>query len=256
VVFDAADWRSPEEPEEGGRIYQVAKTRDGRVELRFGNNEVRFDRIRAGDRVWRTHDPDLDRAARPFLHPAAPVAKQPVNVRVIAKEGRPLIAEWSIAKRPEIEVEVKTEEPLGRAQNRGVAVESLREQFGRLGNTPYQLAGLTLEMDGSPFVSASVLNQLRRDAVEQLQKLQGEIHPPKIIAPKIEDLRPSQIEVEALPASLHLLVRTPEQLDAALTLCGAASITLDYLDLYGLRPSVERVKSSRHRRRASPARAS
>ena len=243
VVFDAADWRSPEEPEEGGRIYQVAKTRDGRVELRFGNNEVRFDRIRAGDRVWRTHDPDLDRAARPFLHPAAPVAKQPVNVRVIAKEGRPLIAEWSIAKRPEIEVEVKTEEPLGRAQNRGVAVESLREQFGRLGNTPYQLAGLTLEMDGSPFVSASVLNQLRRDAVEQLQKLQGEIHPPKIIAPKIEDLRPSQIEVEALPASLHLLVRTPEQLDAAIVL-RPASITLDYLDLYGLRPSVERVKSA------------
>jgi putative protease len=44
-------------------------------------------------------------------------------------------------------------------------------------------------------------------------------------------------------AELHVMVRTPEQLEAALTL-GAASITLDYLDLYGLRPSVERVKSS------------
>jgi putative protease len=73
--------------------------------------------------------------------------------------------------------------------------------------------------------------------------VQGEIHPPKIIAPKIEDLRPSQTEVEALPASLHLLVRTPEQLDAAIVL-RPASITLDYLDLYGLRPSVERVKSA------------
>ncbi|HEX4593213.1 MAG TPA: U32 family peptidase, partial [Bryobacteraceae bacterium] len=38
-------------------------------------------------------------------------------------------------------------------------------------------------------------------------------------------------------------VRTPEQLDAAIA-SRPASITLDYLDLYGLRPSIERVKSS------------
>jgi len=41
---------------------------------------------------------------------------------------------------------------------------------------------------------------------------------------------------------LHLLVRTPEQLDAALA-AAPASITLDYLDLYGLRPSADRVKA-------------
>jgi putative protease len=42
---------------------------------------------------------------------------------------------------------------------------------------------------------------------------------------------------------LHFLVRTPQQLEAALEV-RPASITLDYLDLYGLKPSVERVKSS------------
>src|SRR6185436_2689323 len=41
---------------------------------------------------------------------------------------------------------------------------------------------------------------------------------------------------------LHLLVRTPEQLEAALAL-RPASITLDYLELYGLRPAVERVRA-------------
>ena len=40
-------------------------------------------------------------------------------------------------------------------------------------------------------------------------------------------------------------MRTPEQLEAALEL-RPHSITLDYLDLYGLRPSIERVKASRH----------
>jgi putative protease len=42
---------------------------------------------------------------------------------------------------------------------------------------------------------------------------------------------------------LHLLVRTPEQLEAAIGV-RPASITLDYLDLYGLRPAVERVQSA------------
>src|SRR5260370_17120240 len=39
VVFDAADWRSPEEPEEGGRIFQVERQpvapQAGNVDLRF-----------------------------------------------------------------------------------------------------------------------------------------------------------------------------------------------------------------------------
>ena len=32
--------------------------------------------------VWRTHDPDTDKAARPYLDAAPPLRKQPVNVRV------------------------------------------------------------------------------------------------------------------------------------------------------------------------------
>src|SRR5215469_9970688 len=45
---------------------------------------------------------------------------------------------------------------------------------------------------------------------------------------------------QGLPA-LHLLVRTPYQLDAAIDF-HPATITLDYLDLYGLRPSLERIR--------------
>ena len=53
-------------------------------------------------------------------------------------------------------------------------------------------------------------------------------------------------------SQLHLLIRTPEQLEAALRF-RPASITLDYLDLYGLKPSVERVKAARIEARvASP----
>jgi putative protease len=241
VVFDAADWRSPQEPEEGGRVFHALRQLDGTIELAFANGAVRFDRIRAGDVVWRTHDPDLDRLSRPFTHAANPVTRQPVRVHVEAREGARLSAVWSIDKQPLARVESAA--PLERAQNRGVSIELLREQFGRLGNTPYELGEVTLEVQGSPFISASALNQMRRDAVERLQAGQRrprkvEIHEPslKFGTPPSDDAAPGK-------AVLHLLVRTPEQLDAALELA-PASITLDYLDLYGLRPSIERVKAS------------
>src|SRR5579885_875206 len=70
VVFDSADWRSPEEPEEGGRVFQAARA-GSHIELRFANNAIRFDRIRPGDLLWRTHDPDLDRVVKPYLEPSA-----------------------------------------------------------------------------------------------------------------------------------------------------------------------------------------
>lgn len=246
VVFDAADWRSPEEPEEGGRVYAAVPSLDGRVELRFGNNALRFARIRPGDLLWRTHDPELDRVARPYLQPAAPVTRQPVWVHVTATEGEPLRAEWRVVKQRDAVVRTTSEGPLARAQNRGISLETLREQLGRLGNTPYELAELTLDISGVPFVPASRLNQLRRDAVDRLQEMQAAPRPSTVhdagerLAALLPLPRPA---AAAAHAELHLLVRTPEQLDAALTL-RPSSITLDYLDLYGLRPSAERVKAS------------
>lgn len=238
LVFDAADWRSPGEDEEGGRIYEIAR-HAGQAVLRFGNRAVRFDRIRAGDLVWRTEDPEIARAARPFTGAAAPVRRQMVDVKVKAREGEELQAEWTVGSARAV---VIAEEVLGKAQNRALSIQSLREQFGRLGGTAYELGELTLELEGEPFAPVSLLNQLRREAVEKLQVLQSERQP---------RVNPVQIAERPLPArspaphtpELHLLVRTAEQLDAAIA-ARPASITLDYLDLYGLRPSIQRVKDS------------
>ena len=88
----------------------------------------------------------------------------------------------------------------------------------------------------------SLLNQLRREAVEKLEALQSA---PRVA--RVNDPLPMPLAVpvesqQGLP-ELHILVRTPEQLTAALEL-DPGSITLDYLDLYGLRPSIERIKAS------------
>jgi len=240
LVFDAADWRSPGEPEEGGRVYEAVRRLDGHVELRFANRAIRFDRIRAGDLVWRTDDPDVAQAARLFTEATAPVRRQTVRVHVVAREGAPLIAEWSLVSRPEVSVVVKSSTALEAAQNRAISLETVREQFGRLGGTAYTLGAVSLDVEGSPFAPVSVLNHMRREAVERLQVKQegGRCR----VRPNAAGSRISAKTVRG-EAELHLLVRTPEQLDAAIEV-KPASITLDYLDLYGLRPSVERVKAS------------
>lgn len=246
VVFDAADWRSPAEREEGGRLYHVRPAAKGQLELEFGHGEVNFKRIRPGDKLWRTHDPALEKVTRPFTQANSPVHQQPVTVTVVAKVGRPLQTIWALQKEPTIQAIVSGQEPLVAAQQHGLGREVAEAQLGRLGNTPYQLAALVLEMEGQPFVPNSVLNQLRRQAVEQLTAKQsqppaGTIHPPLLILDQAKQKLPKPSPTSQ-PAQCHLLVRTPEQLAAAMEL-RPDSITLDYLDLYGLRPAVQAVQA-------------
>ncbi len=244
LVFDAADWRSPGEPEEGGRVYETAARLDGQLELRFANRSIRFDRIRPGDLVWRTDDANVAQAARVFTEAVAPVSRQVLRLDVTAREGSPLTAEWQVEGKPEMRVITHSPGPLSAAQNRVIAIDSVKEQFGRLGGTPYQLGEVSLTVEGSPFAPVSMLNQMRREAVERLQAIQGErtIRIEPVTLPTNRSSA-EQTSAQELPPQVHLLVRTPEQLEAALEI-RPASITLDYLDLYGLRPSMERVKAS------------
>ncbi len=244
LVFDAAHWRSPQEPEEGGRLYEIEARQHGKLwELRFANNAVNFSRIRAGDLVWRSHDPELDRVVHPYLERATPIHKQPLTVRVKATEGEPLAIEWILPSGAS--VITTSAEPLQKANNRGLTEDVLIGQLGRLGSTPYEIAQFSVELTGTPFAQASLLNQLRREAVEKLQALQAKVLEAHSADPDsvLSAMTPKAVTAKRGTPQLHLLVRNEEQLAAALRLA-PASITLDYLDLYGLKPSVEKVKSS------------
>ncbi len=250
IVFDAADWRSPEEPEEGGRIYHVLPAATGLVEVQLGYAAVDLRRVRVGDLLWRTHDPELERAVRPLLQPAAPLRRQPLRVQAVAGVGLPLELTWSLLDQPELRVTVCSPAPLVAAQQHRVSMAVLREQLGRLGTTPYQLVELDVELDGNPFVPTSLLNSLRREATEMLSDLQGRPRPISGMAPAaalaalsgLDHLRQPALPSPLRPA-LHLLVRSPAQLEAAVAV-GPDSITLDYLDLYGLRAAVEQVQAA------------
>ncbi|MBM3756979.1 MAG: U32 family peptidase [Acidobacteria bacterium] len=227
VVFDAASWRNPSEKEEGGRIYSARPALDGTIELTFANGAIDFTRIREGDLLWRTHDPDIDKLVK-----ALPVHKQRIDIDVHA-EAETLTANWRAGRH-----EVTTRTPTQPATNRALDATQLRDQLGRLGNTSYELGELTAAIDGAYFVPVSALNAMRREAVEELTILQTKA--PEHLVNRFEH-ETRTVEAQAATPQVHVLVRTPEQLDAAIDL-RPASITLDYLDLYGLRPSVDQVK--------------
>ncbi|WP_366144841.1 DUF3656 domain-containing protein [uncultured Chloroflexus sp.] len=246
VVFDAADWRSPEEPEEGGRIFTVTPAGNGLLALTFAKGAINRRRIRAGDLLWRTSDPQTERVARPFVQPAAPVRRQPVRVDASARAGAPLILRWTLIDQPDLTVVVQSAEPLTTAQNRPLDEATLRDQLGRLGDTAYQLTELTAVIEGKPFVPVSLLNQLRRQATAALAELQGQppaitIHDPT----RVLDEMLATVAPAAPPDTthLHLLIRSPDQLAAAIAL-RPDSITLDYLDLEGLKPALAQVRAA------------
>ncbi len=51
LVFDAADWRSPGEPEEGGRVYEATRPDDGNT-AGFGSPIAPFASTASGQAIW------------------------------------------------------------------------------------------------------------------------------------------------------------------------------------------------------------
>ncbi len=177
------------------------------------------------------------------------MAKQRVDVRVTAREGEPLVTEWRCG---EIAIEARSAQALGGAHKRALDLALLRDQFSRLGNTPYELGELDATIEGAPFAPSSLLNQLRRDAVERLQSGAGcERRGTKSASSCCHDFggirrsaRAGRVCIcwcELRSNSMRQLTLRPE------------TITLDYLDLYGLKPSLERIRAAGLRPRvASP----
>jgi U32 family peptidase len=259
LVFDAANWRTPDGHEEGGFLYggwkngvqQEVLSAGEQIELRFAKGAVDPSRVRPGDWIWRTHDPALSARLKPLLDAADPLYTRPVSMTVYAEVGLP--PRLTLDDGEGHRVIVTGPEPLSEARNRALDGATLREQLGKLGGTPFHLAELHAELIGAGFLPVSALNALRREAVTLLTEARSTL--PERRAHPLLDASRGAAPIPSEPLGeprLHLLVRTPEQLEAAMAL-RPESITLDYLELYGLKPSVEAVQSAGLRVRvASP----
>ena len=259
LVFDAVE--GDQVPEQGGRVYEVRRVgraaslqaertdrlSEGPAELRFGQRDLDPRKVRPGQRVWKTDDPELTKKLRKsFEGNGSGQRKVPIDLQVHAVEGEPLrlSARTSTGR----VAEGSTATPLERAERHPASLESLREQLDRFGSTLYQLRDLAAHIEGAPLVPRSLLNALRRKLVDQLEHESDSSRPRANVAaePVVPALRPirepaSPISVSASTppptVSLTGLCRTNEQIAAAVA-SGLKMIYADFQDIKGYREAV------------------
>lgn len=92
--------------------------------------------------------------------------KVPISLKLTAKLDRPLTLEVSDSKNIIILKDNIVEE----ASNLPTTKETLTEKLSKVGNTIYKLENITLECDNNIFIPLKNLNELRRNALEQLNE--------------------------------------------------------------------------------------
>jgi putative protease len=250
VVFDAG---RPEENEEGGRVYEIKNpksdlprrseakegtrkselgTRNGEAEIRFGHGDINFSRVHAGDKLWKTSDPELDRRLRQSFEGEAPKFQRPIEMEVHGFAGKPL----TLIVRDELGhiAQMDSAMPLTNAERQPLTTERLREQLGRLGSTPFRLGELKNLLEGEVLLPVSELNRLRRDAAKDLETqrakpkrwIESAISENSTRLPKLSSFPKREGEQIHHNPTLIILVRNLPQLEAAL----AAGIETIYCD--------------------------
>ncbi|HVE32436.1 MAG TPA: DUF3656 domain-containing protein [Gemmatimonadaceae bacterium] len=126
-------------------------------------------RVQTGWRVVRTSEAQLlerARASYAKLPNAVRARKSRLDVRLFGGAGTPLKGVFTADGES---VTVRTELTLAPATKRALDVAALREQFSRLGETPFVLGSLDVEaLPPGLFLPVSEQNHLRQQAVEQL----------------------------------------------------------------------------------------
>ncbi|HEY7090774.1 MAG TPA: DUF3656 domain-containing protein [Tepidisphaeraceae bacterium] len=227
VVFDEGH---PEQDEQGGRVFEVNPRGRGRIEIRLGRGDVNLSAIAVGAIVWKTDDPALRRRLEHSFSRDTVVNRSRLDVKVTAHVGKALEIRFTDEAQT---IQVSWDKPLEPAQKFPLTTAVLREQIGRLGDTPFELGELKVDASGGPMVPKSVLNDLRRKAIEQLLQLRAKRQSHVIDdSDVLRRLRSSLVGTPAGGAltALSVLTRTIEQLEAALAAC-PAMVYCDFEDI-------------------------
>jgi putative protease len=269
VVFDAG---KPEENEEGGRVYEIRQVGRGvltapktrlatesepyQIELRFGHGDIDFSRVHAGNKLWKTSDPELDRRLRQSFEGDAPKFQRPIEIEVHGVAGKPLtlIAHDEFGNVAKVESSM----PLAKAEKQPLTAERLREQLGRLGGSPFKLGGLKNNLSGKVLLPVRELNRLRREVAGELERLRTQpkrwtlnksseeraLRAPDLIESVPRGTRPSEVQLIAL-------VRNLPQLEAALK-CGVTTVYCEFEDPKKYREAVTLFHTARGCESATP----
>lgn len=120
-----------------------------------------------GSDVFRITDKKLTEETRHLYE--KPGQRIPVDFTLYAEEGRPARLDAICdADRGRIHVSRESEKALERAEKHAASKSTLAGRLARTGNTPYLCRTADVVIKGKPFTPASLLNELRRDVLNEL----------------------------------------------------------------------------------------
>ena len=200
--------------DQGGRLYAVER-RGKAILVSFGRRDVDMSRVKVGDRLWKTSDPELDKEIRQTYSGEVPKFKRAIALEISGQAGEGLrVVMRDSAGHTAAAI---TDIALVEAHSKPLTTERLRQQFSRLGNTPFELAELKNNLVGEVMVPVSALNQLRRELVDSLLEMRSRPQP-WTLNPHAShrDLLPEMSVEKTAEPELIVLVRSPAQIQAAL----------------------------------------
>jgi len=252
VVFD---YGAPEKGEAGGRVYEVFP-RGADTLLTFGRGAVDFSLVHPGDIVWKNSDPAHEKRLRATFAGDQPRTLRPVSAEVHGHAGGPL----TLLLRDELGHVAKAESSIAlvAAEKHPLTPERLREQFGRLGGTPFQLAQLDSQLEPGLMLPMSELNRVRRDAVARLDELRAAPHHWTLVPDGTTAAWPQRDEAAIAAATtsapeLIVVIHHLRQLDAVLPLPGVDTVYCEFENPKHYREAVARFRAHREKRVAGGA---
>ncbi|OHB55320.1 MAG: hypothetical protein A2Y07_07400 [Planctomycetes bacterium GWF2_50_10] len=202
---------------QGGRVYQ-AWTDKNYLALWFGFRDVDLSLIDAGAAVFKTDDPALRREIEKTFARDVIWHREGLSAEVYAADGEEIEITFTddFGKAATVKGPV-----LAKARTSAACVEDIERQLGRLGNTPFELKQVKIKKLDEVMVPASVLNDLRRRAVEELLAMRKQAR--QIAITDESALGSLQLEARVIVnkikiehgPGLSVLVRTMEQFEAA-----------------------------------------
>ena len=232
IVFDTG---ADTDQEQGGRIYEI---RGNRYYFRHGHLDPR--RLKVGDRVWKTDDPDLAKRLRQSYGGRIEARQRtPFDVTLSGREGEPLVMISGA-------IRIASVIPLEAARNAPLTEEKLRAQLEKTAESGLELRSLSLQLEGAVILPISEINRMRRELLEKLL-IASERKRPEVWTnwrTLFKNSLPVTLPPEGEVAlSLKVLCRSMEQLGAALD----AGITELYADFEDIRRYKEAVALVRER---------
>jgi putative protease len=215
----------------------------GLVELAFAHGSLDFAAIRPGMRVWKNDDPELTSRLRKTFASADPQRRTAVDLVIHAAVGEPLTL--TATTETGLGCQLASDQPCAEAQKHPLSQQTLCDQLGRLGGTPFILRDLTAEISGRPMLPFSLLGRLRHQLVERLEQLSIASRPRQLAPDMVLDCLRAKIPLPVGQGGvcsepgegLTILCRSLPQLTEVLRI-GIQHVYADFADIREYRDAV------------------